>query len=63
MDDTSWIIPGIFVLILVIGAVTFVIHMFMEQIKARRNRVYKTLEEHRSLNAADLEPRRQARTG
>ena len=55
MDNTNWIIPGIFGLILAIGAATFVIHMFLEHFKARRNRVYKTLEEHRSLNAAPLE--------
>ncbi|HLG86544.1 MAG TPA: hypothetical protein VKZ79_05040 [Alphaproteobacteria bacterium] len=55
MDDTSWIIPGIFGLILTIGAATFVIHMLFEHVKAKRNRTYKTLEEHRSLNAGRLE--------
>lgn len=59
MDDTSWIIPGIFGLILAIGAATFLIHMLMEHFKARRNRIYKSLEEHSSLNAAQLEPSRR----
>lgn len=55
MDDTSWIIPGIFALILAIGVATFVIHVLIEHAQARRNRIYKSLDEHRSLNAARLE--------
>ena len=54
MEDTNWIIPAIFGLIILIGAATFAIHMFVEHAKARRNRVYKSLDEHRILNAPKL---------
>ena len=52
MDDTNWIVPAIFGLIIVIGVVTFAIHMISENVKARRNRIYKSLDEHRILNAS-----------
>jgi len=54
MEDNYWIVPAIFGLIILIGIGTFLIHMIVEARKAKRNRVYKTLDEHRMLNAAGL---------
>jgi hypothetical protein len=54
MEDTNWIVPAIFGLIVLIGAVTFLIHMISEAAKVRRNRIYKSLDEHRMLNASGL---------
>ena len=56
MDDTNWIVPAIFGLIILVGLVTFALHMISEAAKARRNRVYKSLDEHRILNTTGGQP-------
>ena len=57
MEDTNWIVPAIFGLIIFVGLVTFVLHSIAEAAKARRNRTYKSLDEHRILNGVGRQPR------
>ena len=54
MEDNNWLVPAIFGLIILIGVLTFAFHMIAEHAKARRNRIYKSLDEHSAVNGADV---------
>lgn len=56
MEDTNWIVPAIFGLIILVGMVTFVLHLIAEAAKARRNRIYKSLDEHQMINTPIRRP-------
>ena len=56
MDYTkSWVVPATIAVIIAVPVVTLVIALIREQIKARRNRIYKTLVDHTILNAGGRE--------
>jgi hypothetical protein len=53
--DTNWLVPTAVAIIIAIPIATLVGYLVFENIKARRNRAYKTLQEHSILNAGSRE--------
>ena len=56
MEDNAWFVPAIFGLALLALIGTFGAYMISEGLKARRNRRYKSLDDHRAANAANRGP-------
>ena len=50
-NDTAWVIPSIFGMLILIVAITVAGIGISEFLKARRNRIYKSIEEHRDVQA------------
>jgi hypothetical protein len=53
MESSSWIVPAAFLLIIGIPLAAVIAYVAREELRGRRNRVYKTLADHNLLNDSD----------